>query len=337
MKHSLLAASAALGLLLGAPSLRAEESLLGGLSIGVDALFMTVHRDKDALAIDDSNGKVVLDGREVGDDWAPGIRATVGLPLGPASALEARGFYLFSLEETSSIFNDSENLEWAFTEEVNPGNDLDDINSAEDTFGGEVDLHTSVWGLELNYREHLWNVYGVDVGWLAGARYIRFKDELGLVTYDEENDLPGGGDDDRVIGALDVTNNLFGGQVGLSLGGPLLIDGLTLGADLRAGLYANASSRDRLVDDLDEANDADSFLSDDESTTAFAQGFEINVGLAYEVFPGVAVQAGYQMLMLNNIGTSTGEFEGLADLDADYRPNESVLLHGGYAGIKVAF
>jgi hypothetical protein len=90
------------------------------------------------------------------------------------------------------------------------------IIAAPAAFAGNVAVSSAsrLWGAEVNGFGNIGRFGRWDVDWLAGARYLDLREELGLTAFRLDLAAPGAGDTLLFSDQFETRNQFYGGQVG---------------------------------------------------------------------------------------------------------------------------
>jgi hypothetical protein len=192
------------------------------------------------------------------------------------------------------------------------------------TVTGSAKLKSALHNAELNL--HWWPCANDRYSLLMGFRWLRLRDRLSLIEgtniflrFTEEGN------------SLSCRNDLWGGQVGVE---GLLFgkrdQGFSIDGGVKAGVFANKirnkASEYEAVYDLGELAD---FGSDSDSwnrtKTAFLSEVVLNANYAFT--KNISMTVGYQFLYVNKVAVPVN----------DWASTQSVIFHGGRAGLNFVF
>ena len=186
---------------------------------------------------------------------------------------------------------------------------------------------------------------GLQVGWLAGIRFFRFRDSLQFLTDDSDGVFTGAVDE--VNYSVDTENRLLGVQLG-GLAQQGLTDHWNLYGGIKVGLFGNHITNSSLlggtagaafVDDPGGPFDLHQYRIHTHKNAVAILG-EIDLGVTYQIRERWRAFCGYRAAALAGVGLSTNQFPtDFSELDAAamIRSNGSLILHGGYAGIELLY
>ncbi len=204
-----------------------------------------------------------------------------------------------------------------------------------------------VHNLELNLLGHNFSNCGpLQMGWVAGVRYLRFDDDFLYST--DPTDTAFTGAANEVHYDIDVENNLIGFQIG---GRADWCFGArsSLFADTKAGLYGNhVSHRSRIFGSNGQAfvGDATSphFGEDVDISSRrndFAMIGDLSLGMKFCVNSCWSVTAGYRAVAVSGVALSTNQvpvdFIGALDSIRNVDTNGSLILHGAFVGVDYCY
>ena len=150
---------------------------------------------------------------------------------------------------------------------------------------------------------------------LAGFRYIGFMESV---------DFTAPAFDLLSIWELDTRNNFYGAQIGADIGLLRLFDRFEITSVVKAGVFGNDAEWRHSV-----RNFGSSVVFEREfGEVAFAG--EWLLGATLHLNDHAAIRGGYQLLWLKDVSQAINSFSEPDGLD-------SLLLHGGYAGIELRF
>lgn len=261
------------------------------------------------------------------ESFGAGLRATVN-----GSILDQRfefsGFFMNPISHGKTKFNLGSPNNTDPVYDAPPANPISSDQS-DNIFGFAVQHQTKLFGGEVNAV----GLLGIP-GLTLGARAIYFGEELGTMTMDQANDVPGGSDGtpDRDHVNIRTNNTLVGLQMGLAHMFSAWDDTVRFGGSVKAGLYNNFVSRRRTFVSENFAN-LRSFQSAD-SANVFAQGVEVNPRLEVKVAEGVFLSAAGTFLWLNNVSEALPQFSSISNLaDNNVNAKGDVFFYGGSLGL----
>ena len=186
----------------------------------------------------------------------------------------------------------------------------------------------------------------LEVNWSMGARYFRFHEALSLASLVDGGDGWGGSGLDEAYLRDRITNNLAGFQFGLDAC-------WYLGYNLRLSAAPKMALCNNHVTHRLEVYRGDGLPASPSAASGFAGTFpvassddvfsflgQIDVELAWEFHPQWTAFLGYRFLAATGIGLADQQLApSLADLPelASIDHNGHVIVHGGFAGLRVRF
>jgi hypothetical protein len=170
-------------------------------------------------ALDDPGTKVFLGGKDLDTNANPGFRLTVGYALSEQWGVDSSVFYV-PTRTTARAVSSSGQLGSTdlFVPIIDPTTGTESVESISSAglFAGSAraELSTSLLGADLNATMRVAAGRGWRIDALAGARYLRLRENL-LFTTNSPNILPLPADVYKTSDRFDATNNFFGGQLGV--------------------------------------------------------------------------------------------------------------------------
>lgn len=265
-----------------------------------------------------------------GNDFAPAIRGTLRGEVFNQN-MEFSAFFMAPVELEATKLNlgsesgNPANTNAVFHPENDPGADINSTNS-ENIYGLTAHYQTKLLGGEINFVEPL----GIP-GLLIGGRAIYFGEALGATVMEEADDVPGGGSGTaRDMVSVRSDNRLLGVQAGLQ-GMFDLGYGLSIGGNVKAGIYDNNVYRRRTFFSLNQSSrNQDS--SDDDHVVSY--GVEANPRVEFKLSESVRLTASGTFMWLGNVSQAIDHYANITDLDDhDLRANRDVYFYGGSLGL----
>lgn len=182
----------------------------------------------------------------------------------------------------------------------------------------------------------------LQIGWLAGLRYFKFDESLGL-DYDIANNVYDLDADTEFQHDIRVENDLVGVQLGLNLN-YCLTSCFSLDGGMKFGLFGNHISHSQTIRNgngfgyYDLGNgDVDFNANGDDEDIAFLGEFRF--GGAYKIGCHWRLSGGYRAMALSGVGLATNQLpyaRSYTDLGkvGDVDRNGHLILHGAYAGVE---
>lgn len=183
----------------------------------------------------------------------------------------------------------------------------------------------------------------LQIGWLAGLRYFKFDESLGL-DYDILDTVYDGDPDHEFRHDVRVENDLVGVQLGLNMN-YALTNCLSLDGGTKFGLFGNHISQRQSIRNAQAfgyvagsgGDERDFNIVDDDEDVAFLGEFRF--GAAYKIGCHWRLSGGYRVLALSGVGLATNQLpyaRSYTDLGkvGDIDRNGHLILHGAYAGVE---
>lgn len=253
-------------------------------------------------------------------NYEVGPRALIGYDFNQRVAWEGLyyGIYTWDWNATFSAFDD-----------VNVVGDLG-LDPALNFFNADsinVRLDADFHNVEVNRIGSFSDCFA----WIAGFRYVRLTEEFRLTATDTTFILP----PTTTVGRynVDVTNNLYGGQLGLRL--RHMIRNFSYDLIGKAGVYGNSAEQSQFV-----GLDGGAVVRDvTTSGTQVAFVGDINLTGRYHFSPSVALQGGYQAMWIDSVALALNQldFTNVADSGSTLSHDGSVFIHGAHAGLLIVW
>ena len=179
---------------------------------------------------------------------------------------------------------------------------------------------------ELNL--HWWPCANDRYSLLAGFRWLRLTDRLSGSTYEFDGVTY---EYDYHQGSISCRNQLWGGQVGIE---GLLFgkrdQGFSIDGGVKAGVFAN-KIRNQLSEGDEEYDPRGGYsygsYSDKWNRTKTAFLSEVVLNANYALTKNISMSVGYQLLYVNKVAVPVN----------DWASTQSVIFHGGRAGLNFVF
>ncbi len=222
-----------------------------------------------------------------------------------------------------------------------------------DTFFFDAERHRvqrsyDVHNLELNLLGHNFTsaCSPLQLGWVAGVRYVRFDEDFLFSSDVVDTDFTG--DPEEVHYDIDVDNNLLGFQLG---GQANYSVGRCFGlfANTKVGLYNNHMTHQSRIygsNGLAFVGDpASPYFNQNVDTTASKNGYsmigDLSLGANWNVNSCWSVNFGYRAVGITGVALSTNQvpvdFIGALDSIRTVNSNGCLLLHGAFAGVNYCY
>ncbi len=274
---------------------------------------------------------------ELGEKTTGGLRATLnGHILG--APVEFSGLFIvpIEVEETKSGFliaGGTNGTNATYHENLNPAADLSTGNSdSDDIFAMQVQHQTYLFGAEANAKNAL-----AIPGLMFGVRGLYFGERLASVTYDNAESLaypPTDNERDRTSTRID--NYMLGVQVGYEQMFQVM-DGVSIGGSVKAGIYNNRIERHRTFN-RDISGAAGNTMGDKLKKNQHATVVEVSPRININLAPGVELSAGGWFLWADNVAEALPHFTSAADRDdQNMRSDGDVYFWGASVGLKIQF
>gem|GEM_PF-2065896 len=251
-------------------------------------------------------------------NYEVGPRAVIGYDFNQRVAYEAMYYGVYTWDWATTV---------TAPDDVNVVGDLG-LNPALAFFNADtatVSLDSSFHNFELNRI----GSFNDCVAWILGFRYIRLTEEFRLTATDDVF-LPGATTSRYNV---DVTNNLYGAQLGLRL--RHMIGNFSYDLIGKAGVYANSAEQSQFVGTDGGATIRDSSTSG--TDVAFVG--DIMMTGRYHFSSAVALQGGYQALWLKGVALATDQldFSDAAGAGELLDNDGGVFIHGAHAGLLIVW
>jgi len=189
--------------------------------------------------------------------------------------------------------------------------------------------------LYLAYRSRLYTTelnwkHALECNWLSplvGARWLRLGESFGFAG--QYGDAPS----TEFEGIYRTQNDLFGGQLGAEALLFAPTERLSLSATGKAGAYLNDVQM--TVDYTAEGNE----LSQSNQDESLAFVGEILLTASCKITPSVTVRGGYQLNWIEGAALAANQPSTYVAMPSNGKVNDdgSLFLHGGFAGLEVAW
>ncbi len=308
-------------------------------NVHFEALYLMreeVSRQRDFTS-DGVSGTRVLSTNDLDFDYELGFRATGRIDVGAASNIEASFLGGFEWNTNAQVTNGSDNLYSVLSSYgVSPAGGFVDTDQAS--------VHAIDYSTQLNSGEVSWRHHWVSPNlriqgsWLLGARYTNLEETFVLSTIALlHNDPLVGGNPLRGPGSMNYRTETRNNLIGFQTGGDAymcLVPGLTLGSEVKAGIYGNRATHDTIV----SATSLGSTVREEASSNEIALVAEGGIMAVYQISPGFSLRAGYQIVYLDGVALAPENFNTGSPFGgprtATINSNGSALYHGGTAGFE---
>jgi len=216
--------------------------------------------------------------------------------------------------------------------------------TAENWFGNGAREHrlwrrNELHNVEINLiRNRLWGQYNsaLAVDWLAGARFLRFEENLLFASL--RNAYQWSQPDGQAYLDIDVANNLWGFQFGFNADW-WCTNNLRFFLTPKFGLYNNHIRQHFHIyrgDGLAGSGIYGSFPVDS-SRDVFAFLTEVNIGVDWQLTGSLSATIGYRLITATGIALADHQFpQYMVDIPeiASIHSNGHLLLHGAFVGLR---
>jgi hypothetical protein len=283
--------------------------------IDVDAIFLTRTNNLGAtpLVLLNNNAatqtNVLLSTNDLDFNFQVGPRILVGYEIDPEQAVEASYFGIYNWKATASVTGNND---------LNLPGDLG-LDLALDFFDADeanITYKSIIHNAELNYVR-TWG----DISGLVGFRYFHLGDKLDIQFTDAQN---GSSTYD-----VNVTNNLFGGQIGARLAHACSAWSYDLTG--KAGVYGNVINMTQNVSDFNAAPVRNT--STNSGQVAFIGDIALNA--YYQFSQNWYLRGGYQVYWVEGLalGPSQLDFTNSGTSGTTVSKTDSLFMHGANAGL----
>jgi hypothetical protein len=299
-------------------------------------------------------------------NWQPGFRVMGRIDVCPLAVVELGYTGIFDFEDSES-FTDTTGGASLFSLFSNFGQPpfngapanvtgaagVNQLPLTEQARTQTLSIESDLLTAEISYRRY-W------LGWtprisgtlLAGFRYTKLNEEFRFNSVGSQPPLP-----PPIIAtpagltySVDTDNDLSGFQFGGDMWVGLM-QGLRIGAEGKAGLYANHYDVTSRVVTSPLATLTPPTLFEQFRDTQPAFIAEASADVVADLFPSISLRAGYEVLFLNSIALAGDNF----NTGSPYNPNPPVdnglgplrtpflndqgeaLYHGGHAGVEIVW
>ena len=272
-----------------------------------------------ATAGDPTDDIALADSGDIIESWNAGGRVLAGLVLNDTWAVEGGGFWLQPYTGEKTLVEDQPGSQLRLFTDTSTG----EFDGAQTAVGK---YQSRIWGAEASLRRD----YNNKVDWIAGVRYIRLLEDLGL-------NFENGGDGDFGTYRIESRNEMLGIQGGFA-GSMPVAENLSVAVKGLMGVLANRIETSQIiVDNISPASPGTIFRYQDDR--GFTTTFMADVGVAVELAltSSLVFGLGYQALFLSNVALAPDQGEiGSASVPARGPDSDGrVLYHGGRAYIAL--
>ena len=252
-------------------------------------------------------------------DFEPGLRLTIGRPLGDTSLLEGTYFGLYDFDAKTSLSNRQVTIV--------SGNTDGDGNDLIDTIANQATQYSSnLHSAELNVRTY-YNVYP-HMSLLVGFRFLRM-DEVFRVNESGTN----GGVDATSFLRQETCNSMLGVQIGGDLQAQVF-DHLLAGIFWRTGFLSNINQTKNEIG----ASTATTFLA---SQTTSEQGIDLTglieagANVSIDLCEWAVLHGGYQLMFISGVALAPSQTIPATGAAQFVNDDENMFLHGPHLGLEI--
>lgn len=298
------------------------------------------------------NGPIVLSTGQLDYDYQPGFRIIGRYDICPLSVVEFGYTGIFDFEDSARYVDpNAPDLFSLFSDfGVNPitvSDPFGPMPESERAVQHRISIESDLQTAEISWRRY-W------LGWsprvsgtlLAGFRYTKLNEEFLFQSFGSEPSGPSPIDPNFGLAyGIDAENNLSGFQTGgdIWVG---LTQGLRIGAEGKAGIYANRYSLTNQVTTTPLGTTPPTLFERYKDTQpAFIA--EASADLVADLWPSISLRVGYEVLFINSIVLSGDNFNtgspyntgaisnGLGPQRVPFVNDQSdALYHGGHIGLE---
>lgn len=309
--------------------------------ISVDTLFWTRDEpDNTPFAAFTRLGPTVLSTDDIAYDRQPGLRLGVNLQVLPGVALDLGYTGLFSWSGAASVSSPINELFSPFSDFgalVGVGLPFDESDQAQ---FASIRTSSSIDSFEISVRK-FWTGPNCRLqgSYRSGVRYVYLVDDLNYFTLGR--DVPiglGVGPAGQSNTDVRTHNSLIGWQAGFDLWANI-VPGVSVGSDLRAGVYANHAKYNTRVFGSTTAGGVSADLFESNTNTDVAVVGEYNLLFIWRTSPNFTIRGGYSAIFLDNVALAPENFNTANPFNTtrtaiDTETDGEVVMHGGFFGFE---
>jgi len=292
----------------------------------VEAIFLNRNNSvTQPLVIDVNSGDTLLSTSDLGFDYEPGLRATIGLCRSPCSWCSAWEFTYLGV------------FDWNASSSVTGNNDL----ALPGDLGFVVNGFTLAESISAEYGSQLHSAeancfrciaecsdcYAYRrFDWFAGFRYLSLSEDLNLLGFNQNVA--------NAVYNVDTDNNLYGAQIGSRMRTFRGCWGWELLG--KVGIFANdASQRQLIVDELGVNDFEVRNASASGGSTAFVG--ELGLSVLRRLSGCCGIRCGYNLLWVEGIALAPNQldFSDTAQSGTGLRRDGGTFMHGFNIGLEV--
>lgn len=328
----------------------------GGLYMG------RANQSKHAFTYDLNNYNTTLNSERAAQDFAGGFEVRLGRIIGcNNNAIELGYWGLYPSNQSAAVYGPNYTagmgpifgggLNWL---DYDNGTNNYTVQQWMTTSTGmhQLDRSFGYHSVEANLlgNAYAWGVSPYSVGsccgskwqhgWLAGFRYFRFNETTNFITDYNDTLINGPSDLDELTYHINTKNDLYGFQLG-GQSSWFINNCWSLYGGTRFGVFNNHITHQQFIQGGNGyavinsgAYTGQNYLVNSERDVLAGIG-QLDAGVRYQWNCRFNLNAGYRVVGIAGVATSTGQ---IADNFADPRfagyikPDDAVLLHGGYFG-----
>jgi len=271
---------------------------------------MRSHDPQDRVLVQTGAGAPVLSASDIGFGLAPGVSTMLGHRIDGLTSFELSYF-------GANQWNDERAVAGAANLRL-PGAlgiTLNDFNGAN---AMDVALRSQLHNAEINILRD-----GQAISFVAGFRYVGWHEQISISTLDSDLDQS-----DYLV---NVSNNLFGGQIGARWARyHQRFDCEITG---KAGLFGNEATQSQLLTNLDGATIVRNVTATD-ANVAFVG--DLNISASCPLHRLWRLRGGYNLLLISSIALSANQldFSNNPLSGRRLRPDSEAFLHGFNIGLE---
>ncbi len=269
---------------------------------------------------------------DIDPHYNAGPRATIGYLFNGNQAVEVGGFYIFQNNPTAAVANPGR-VDLPF---FNPPLGFEGDNGLWLQADRTTTTFSSVlWTLEANYRYTDAAVTGAEL--IAGVRYLDLDERLSNFTDDDGISFPlvtGRPDPTReALYQVRTQNRLIAPQLGFEWQKELF-KWLDLGVSAKGAWGADFVTLDR---SLARGDGFVGFVGN-RSETQFAQMYQVNAFVDFNILERLKLRMGYDMVWFLNMANASDQIDfNLQDANSILNRNGSIFFQGPMAELQFLF
>ena len=308
--------------------------------ISVDGMY--VKRDKvgenvnftSSTRLAAPGGTIVLSTGNLNYEEELGLRFTGALQVLPGHNLEFTYFGLFNWASVATFVDGTNNLFSLYSGfGANPFNGF--LQTDQSQFQS-LRSSSTIDSFEINIRKRNTGP-NCRLQWstLWGARYVYLLDDLEYFT------LGGPGGNGLPVGQSDSDVRLRNSLTGFQVGGDMwanIVPGISLGTDVKAGVYGNYSKQNTSVIATNNAGIVPPIFEEARNNDIAFLG-EGSITLIYRTSPNLTMRMGYSFVYLDGVALAADNFNttnpfGIGRTAKPVDDNSDVFYHGAFSGFE---